>query len=240
MKTQEFEHTAQGKNFINYLAYDDSISGKRPAVIVVHAFEGRIQMSCDYAEKLAALGYVGVAVDMYGDKKTADTLEGCMDLVKPLFENRKDVRERITAAYEAVKKLEMVDESNIAAMGFCFGGLVALDLARSGAPIKGAASFHGSLDAPEGLSEPEITSKILVLHGYDDPQVPLEKFIHFTTEMTDKKVDWQAILYGNTKHSFTDPDADKIGGEDFGRVYNALSTQRAWKAAQDFFNEIFD
>ena len=240
MQTQEFEHIVQGKKFIHYLAYNELIKTKRPAVMVVPAFEGRTNMSCEYAEKLAALGYVGVAIDMYGNKETATTLEGCLNLFKPLAENRGEVRKRITAAFTAIKQLNMVNENNIAIMGFCFGGMVALDLARSGTPIKGAVSFHGGLEAPQGLSEHTITAKVLALHGYDDPHIPPEKVINFANEMTKKNVDWQIVMYGHTKHSFTDPEAHKIAGEEFGRRYSASATKRSWKIAQDFFIEIFD
>lgn len=239
MKTQEFKHTVQGKEFINFLAYDESLQGKRPTVIVVHAFEGRNQFACDYAEKLAKLGFAGIAVDMYGDKQIATTLDECVGFVMPLINNRADVRERIVAAFDAVKQLDVVDDNKIAAMGFCFGGMTALDLARSGVNVKGVASFHGLLTAPKGLPASKIASKVLIMHGYDDPQVPPEQLLDFTQEMTKAKVDWQAIVYGNTQHAFTDPEADKIGGAKMGRVYNALTTERAWQATQTFFNEIF-
>ena len=150
MQTATITYQAGGAICKGYVAYEDTPE-KKPLVMVVHAFEGLNDLACDYADKLAKLGYVGFAIDMYGEGQTADTLEGCMEHAMALFTNRKLVRERIQNTYAFAKTLEQVDSDKIAAIGFCLGGLCCLDLARSGSDIKGVASFHGALVPPEDL-----------------------------------------------------------------------------------------
>ncbi|MDF1795624.1 MAG: dienelactone hydrolase family protein [Coxiellaceae bacterium] len=238
MFSQDLEYHDGDTRCIGHLAYDDSHDKARPCVLVVHAFEGRNQLACDYANKLAELGYVGIAVDMYGEGNVAHDLEGCMEYMMPLFQDRAALRARILAAFETAKGLDVVDSSNIGAMGFCFGGMTCLDLARSGADIKGVVSIHGVFAAPEGL-DCDIKAKVLALHGYQDPQVPPDQLAGFADEMTAQDVDWQVLFFGNAKHAFTDPDAAKIGAPEMGREYSATATARSWQYCQDFFSECF-
>lgn len=219
-----------------YYAYDDSIKGKRPAVLVVHDWSGKNAFACGKADKLAELGYVGFALDMYGKGKSGKTKEEKSALMQPLVQHRDKLLQRVLAAYQAVKTIDVVDTSRIGIIGFCFGGLCALDLARSGADIKGTVSFHGLLDAPDNMPKHPIKSRILALHGFDDPMVTPEKVMHFGEEMTAAKADWQLHMYGNTMHAFTNPEAND---RDFGTVYNKLADERSWISMKNFFAEVF-
>lgn len=236
MNTKTVTYQAGGVTCKGYLAYEDNAQ-KKPLVMVVHAFEGCNALAKEYAEKLAKLGYIGFAIDMYGDGIVCDTLDGCMEQAMKLFNDRALVRARMLDTLTYARSLEHVDPDKIAAMGFCLGGLCSLDLARAGADIKGVASFHGALVPPEGLEPHQIKAKILVMSGYDDPQIPPTQLETFMQEMKDADV--QFIFYNHTKHAFTDPNAAKIGPPEMGREYNALTTQRAWQACQDFLVEVF-
>lgn len=144
--------------------------------------------------------------------------------------------ERILSAFHTLKKIEQVDTHQIGAIGFCFGGLCVLDLARSGAEVTGVVSFHGLLSPPQMKSQHTIKAKVLALHGFDDPMVPPEQVLHFEQEMTKAKVDWQVHIYGSTKHAFTNPLAHD---EQLGTVYNERADARSWQTMKNFFSEIF-
>ncbi len=219
-----------------FFAFDDQVSGRRPAVLINHTWAGRDDFVAEKAKKLAALGYVGFAVDMYGKGVLGTNPEENMQLMQPFMADRTLLQQRMKAALAAVRLMPWVDDSNIAAIGFCFGGLCSLDLARTGADIKGAVSFHGLLTAPENTRGNAIKAKILALHGRDDPLVATEKMLAFEQEMTDAGVDWQLHTYGNTVHGFTNPLAnDPV----FGAVYQPDSDRRSWIAMQNFLSEIF-
>jgi len=239
MQENKFNYLQGDTSFKGYYAYDDNISGKRPAVIVFHSFEGCNDLAKEYARKFAELGYVGVAPDMYGEGKVETDLDGCMAELMPLFQDRGELQKRLKAAYSAVQALDVVDSDNIAAIGFCFGGLCSLDLARSGANVKGVVPIHGVWAVPENSSNEKITAKVLALHGYDDPQVPPDQLIAFAKEMDNAGVDWQVHYFSDTKHAFTDPDAAKIGPPDMGRVYSPVATQRSWEMMVNFMKEVF-
>lgn len=217
-----------------FYVYDDQHTGKRPAVLVAHDWSGKNEFACKKAEKLAELGYVGFALDMYGKGKLGSTKEEKSALMSPLAADRTLLQHRILAAFETVKSLEQVDSARIGAIGFCFGGLCVLDLARSGADVKGVVSFHGLLNAPDKVTGKKIKAKILALHGYDDPMVTHDNVIQFGNEMTQAHVDWQLHMYGNTMHAFTNPEANDPG---FGTVYNKIADVRSWEAMKDFFAE---
>lgn len=233
-------------NTVNYLdgdvrlegffAYDDAIEGKRPAVLISHAWGGRDQFVEQKALKLADLGYVGFALDMYGDGKTGSGPEENAQLMQPWLDDRSALQRRINAALYAVKLMPWVDESKIAAIGFCFGGLCVLDLARSGADICGVISFHGLLIPPANQSQSDIKAKVMVLHGYDDPMVPVEQVNALQQEFSSVGADWQVHIYGNTMHAFTNPNANDPG---FGTVYQPSADKRSWRTMAGFLSEIF-
>ncbi len=218
-----------------FFAFDDSLPSRRPAVLIAHAWGGRDGFVAEKARKLAGLGYLGFALDMYGKGVLGVSKEENAKLMQPFMDDRAKLQRRITAALNAVRQLTWVDAGKVAAMGFCFGGLCVLDLARTGADIKGVVSFHGLLDAPENTQGTKIKAKILALHGRDDPMVPLELVLDFQEEITRAGADWQFISYGDTLHAFTNPVAN---GPSFGTVYQADADRRSWQAMQNFFAEI--
>ncbi len=237
LKTQKMEYRDQDILLEGYCAYRDDGKGKKPAVMVAHDWTGRNEFACRKADQLAELGYVGFAIDMYGKGKLGQTKDEKIALMQPLMKNRHALQQRILAGFHALKKLDIVDASRIGAIGFCFGGLCVLDLARSGAEVKGVVSFHGLLHAPENIFPQAIHAKILVLHGYADPMVPPEQVIQFGNEMTQAQVDWQIDMYGNTMHAFTNPEAND---PEFGTVYSKQADTRSWLAMTEFFKEVFD
>lgn len=224
------------QELVGFLAYNESKNAPRPAVIVAHDWTGRNDFACQKASRLAELGYVGFALDMYGDAKLGTTNEEKMALMTPLASDRRLLQQRVRAAFEAVAVMPEVDTTRIAIIGFCFGGLCALDLARSGASIKGSVSFHGLLGQPDFQQTESIKAKVLALHGYEDPMVTPEQVMHFCDEMTQAKVDWQMHMYGHVQHAFTNPQAHD---EQLGLMYNAQAELRSWSAMTAFLEEIF-
>lgn len=218
-----------------YVAYPQT-SEPTPLVLIAPAWAGRDQFACQKAEDIAKLGYIGFALDMYGNGKIGKSPAENTELMSPFMHDRNLLRQRITAALNAAKNLNQVDKKRIAAMGFCFGGLCALDLARSGAEILGVVSFHGLLSAPQNLPNKKILAKVLALHGFDDPMGPPEQLLAFANEMTAAHVDWQIHAYGNTQHAFTNPQAHD---EKLGLIYDKLADARSWQAMKNFFAEIF-
>ncbi|MFA6162509.1 MAG: dienelactone hydrolase family protein [Methylobacter sp.] len=219
-----------------FFAFDDSISDRRPAVLINHAWGGRDDFVAEKAKKLAALGYFGFAVDMYGKGVLGSSPEENAKLMRPLMADRAMLQQRMKAALYAVRLLPWVDDSKIAAIGFCFGGLCALDLARTGADLKGVVSFHGLLDAPDNTQGNAVKAKVLALHGHDDPMVSAEQVFAFEQEMTKAGADWQLHTYGNTMHAFTNPVANDPA---FGTVYQSDADRRSWIAMENFLTEIF-
>jgi dienelactone hydrolase len=219
-----------------YLAFDDRIEEPRPVVLVAHDWSGRNEFACKKAEQLAKMGYVGFALDMYGQGRTGDTKEEKLALMEPMMADRRLLRARILAAFDAACELPEVAPSCVAAIGFCFGGLCVLDLARSGVAMKGAVSFHGLLNQPQEVSKHPIQSKILALHGYDDPMVTPDMVNSFAQEMTQAKVDWQIYMYGHTKHAFTNPLVHDAAS---GLIYNPQAERRAMQAMVYFLDELF-
>ena len=218
-----------------FFAFDDSLSGRRPAVLINHAWGGRDDFVAEKAKKLAALGYVGFAVDMYGKGVLGSDAEENAKLMQPFIQDRQLLLKRMQAALYAVKLMPWVDDSKVAAIGFCFGGLCSLDLARAGVDLKGVVSFHGLLGAPDDYSHP-IKAKILALHGHDDPMVSVEQVIAFEQEMTKAGADWQLHTFGNTQHAFTNPLAKN---PDFGTVYQPEADKRSWVLLEAFLAEVF-
>ncbi|MEE9451464.1 MAG: dienelactone hydrolase family protein [Gammaproteobacteria bacterium] len=235
MHNEAIEYQANGVNLKGHIAYDPNQSGKRPAVLVVHDWSGCSEFAQQAAQRIAQLGYIGFAVDMYGEGKIVSSIDEKMELMQPLLDDRPQLLSRMQAALQTITGFEQTDTNKIASMGFCFGGLCSLDLARSGADIIGAVSFHGALTPPPA-DNAEIKAKILVLHGYDDPMIHPTQVTAFIDEMKQAKTDWQVHNYGNTQHAFTNPQANM---PDMGIIYNPLSAQRSWQSMENFFTEIF-
>ncbi|HVE45095.1 MAG TPA: dienelactone hydrolase family protein [Gammaproteobacteria bacterium] len=213
---------------------DCNAANKKPAILVAHDWSGRNAFAMQKAKALAELGYVGFALDMYGKGILGQSKEEKSSLIQPFMQDRQALQQRILAAFEAVKQLPGVDATRIAAIGFCFGGLCVLDLARSGADVRGVVSFHGLLQAPHDVAQPPIKAAILALHGFLDPMATPEQAVAFGNEMTQREADWQLHAYGNTLHAFTNPEANDPS---FGTVYNKKSDHRSWQAMQSFLAE---
>ena len=234
MKTERIEYDDNGLTLEAHVAYPEG-EGKRPLVLVSHAWAGRDKFEDDKAEALAELGYVGFALDLYGKGVLGGSVEENTALMTPLLEDRALLRRRITVALNRACRLEGVDASRVGAIGFCFGGLCVLDLARSGADVKGVVSFHGLFNSAENLPNQPIKAKVLALHGQEDPMVPPEMVSALQKELSEAGVDWQVHAYGNTYHAFTNPQAND---PEMGTVYNADADRRSWIAMKNFFAEI--
>ncbi|MEM7254993.1 MAG: dienelactone hydrolase family protein [Pseudomonadota bacterium] len=237
IQTQTLDYTHNGDTLEAFVAWDDAVGEQRPGVMVCHAWAGRTGFEDNVACKLAERGYVGFAMDCYGKGIQGSGPEENTALMQPFLENRPLLQERLTSAMDTMRELSTVDGRRAAAIGYCFGGLGVIDLARTGLNFSGAVSFHGLFNRPGNTDGNQIKAKILALHGWDDPLVPPEEVIAFREEMTTAKVDWQLIGYGGTMHAFTDPDANR---PDIGGLYNADADRRSWLAMENFLTEIFD
>ena len=233
MKTEIVNYQATDIELKGYIAYPDE--EKAPLVLIAHTWAGKDNFVHERAEDLAALGYVGFAVDMYGNGKVGSGTEENQSLMAPLLSDRDVLKDRIISALHFGKSLPGVDPNKVAAIGYCLGGLVVLDLARSGENFQGVVSFHGLLMGSD-ISEKGIQTKILVLHGERDPMVPSDMVDAFQKEMTKAGADWQLHSYGGTYHAFTKPGSDD---PNLGTQYNKSAAERSWKSMQNFFDEIF-
>ncbi|HRI89658.1 MAG TPA: dienelactone hydrolase family protein [Candidatus Hydrogenedentes bacterium] len=219
-----------------YIAYDDASTEKRPGVLIVHSWTGVNKQSKATADELAKLGYVGFALDMYGkgvylaDPKDSAAKSGEMKANVPVL------RQRALAGLEVLRKFRLTDPGKLAAIGYCFGGTTALEIARSGEPIQGVVSFHGALGTKTPEDAKNIKCKVLALHGAIDPAVPAEEVAAFEKEMRDANVNWELVSYGGAVHSFTDPDANRPPVS----LYHEQSAKRSWIRMQQFFDEIFE
>lgn len=236
MTSQLIEYTAGDTLLEGYCAYPARVDSDRPAVLVAHDWTGRNDFAKKKADALAELGYIAFALDMFGKDVLGETKEEKLALIQPLLDDRPLLASRMLAALDTVKNLDNVDQKRIGAIGFCFGGLCVLDLARTGANISGVVSFHGLLGAPETQGAHMICAKVLVLHGYADPMAPPDQVLQFANEMDSKHANWQIDMYGNVLHAFTNPQANDPG---FGTVYNEQANTRSWVAMREFFKEVF-
>ena len=214
-----------------YLATDTAKQGKRPGVLVVHEWWGLNDYPRRRARMLAEMGYTALAVDMYGDGKVADNPTDAMALMNPVLADRKGAEARFRAAYELLGSQPSVDPDRIAAIGYCFGGAVVLHAARTGMPLRGVVSFHGSLGSFHTPAPGSVKAKILVCHGAADSLVPEAEVAAFKAEMDQAKADYKFIAYPNALHGFTNPDTDvvakKFGGFPVG--YDAEADRRSWQ-----------
>ena len=220
-----------------YLAYDESLKGARPGVLVIHEWTGIGDYVKSRAEQLAGLGYVAFAADIYGKGVRPQSAEQAGAEASKYRQNRQLMRERVRAGMEQLRSNKLVDPGRIAAIGYCFGGTVALELARSGADVAGVVSFHGNPDTPNLADAKNIKGKVLLLHGAADPFVSKEQIWKFQSEMDSANVDWQIVMYSDAVHGFTNP--DNIGDPSSGVAYNERADKRSWEDMKQFFGEIF-
>jgi dienelactone hydrolase len=220
-----------------YLAFDDAAKGKRPGVLVVHAWMGLDDNARKRADMLAGLGYVAFAADIYGKGVRPKTADEAGKLAGTYKSDRKLLRARVNAGYDVLVKTAKVDAAKTAAIGYCFGGTTVLELARSGTAVSGVVSFHGGLDSPAPADAKQIKAKVLVLHGAADPHEKPADFAAFQKELADAKVDWQLVEYGGAVHCFTDATAGTDTSK--GCAYDAVADARSWTAMKTFFDELF-
>ena len=222
-----------------FVAYDeDAVKNATPAVIIIHEWNGLGDYVKSRARQLAAMGYIAFCADIYGKEVRPKTREDSARISSIYKNDRQLLRRRANLALDEARKIKFVDPKRIAVMGYCFGGGAALELARSGAELAGAVSFHGNLDTKTPEDAKNIKGKILVLHGADDPSVPPAQVAAFKKEMDDARVDWHMVSYGGAVHAFT----NLASGSDASRgaAYNEKADKRSFEALKVFLKEIFE
>lgn len=236
MRSEAFEYHLGSDLFEGFLlTHDDGQT--RPGLMIFHTWSGLGPFEKDKAELVASWGYNVLAVDLYGKGRRGTTVDESRQLMGELTEDRGLLRRRLLAALSAFQGVSGVDGNKIAAIGFCFGGLCALDLARSGAAVQGVISVHGLfVPPPPSVANGLIKAKVLALHGYEDPMVPPEHLTALATELSNAGVDWQVHAYGLTYHAFTNPAANDAEG---GKMFNPVANQRAWQSMENFLHELF-
>jgi len=240
LETKTIEYTANGVAMKGYLAYEKHSDAKRPGVLVVHEWWGHNDYARRRAEMLAELGFVALAVDMYGDGKNAGHPDDAGKFAGEVSKNMPVMRARFLAALEVLKTDPHVDHANIAAIGYCFGGSVVLNMARAGVDLKGVVSFHGSLGTSTPAEKGKVKAKVLVCNGAEDKFISDEDIKKFKEEMESARVSYKFTSYEGAIHSFTNPAASEIGKK-FGLAvaYKAAADKKSWTDMQEFFNEIF-
>jgi len=236
---QEVVYTSDSTTLKGFLAYDNNIKGKRPGVLVVHEWWGLNDYARKRTRMLAELGYTALALDMYGDGKTANHPEDAQKFAGAIFSNVKMGEDRFLAAYSFLKRQETVEPNNIAAVGYCFGGAVVLHMARIGTDLKAVASFHGGIQAITPAEEGRVKAFVLVCNGADDPFTTQEQIDAFKKEMDSAKVQYEFVNYEGAVHSFTSPSADSLGRKfNMPLAYNEKADKESWQEMQKVFNKV--
>lgn len=218
-----------------FLAYDDAAKDRQPGVLVVHEWWGLNDFAKRQATRLAELGYVAFAVDMYGKGKVTDNADQAGKWAGEVRRDEKTWRGRVIAGYEVLANHKRVDNRRIAAIGYCFGGSTCLQLAYSGTNVAGVVSFHGSL-MPPGDDDAMIKGRILICHGDADPLVPEEQVRRCEEGLKKAKADYKLIRYASAQHSFTNPNAGKAGID--GVKYDEAADRKSWEDMQEFFKDV--
>lgn len=228
-----------GEMFTGYLAYDDALAGKRPGVLVVHEWWGHNAYARHRADMLAALGYTAFALDMYGTGQQADHPKDAMAFMQALTSDSAKLNGRFTAGLNQLKSADTTDSQHIAAIGYCMGGGIALNMARSGADLAGVAVFHGGLNGTTAVKKGDIKGEILVMMGEADPFIPQQQVAAFQAEMNAADVKYQLITYPGAKHSFTNPEADIFAAKfDMPVAYDRAADVDSWQHMQAFLARV--
>jgi dienelactone hydrolase len=237
---KEVSYKAGGTTLKGYIAYDDAVPGKRPGVLVVHEWWGHNEYARMRARMLAAQGYTALAVDMYGDGKQAHHPDDAGKFAGEVSKNAKLAKARFDAALKLIRKHKTVDAGNIAAIGYCFGGSVVLNMARMGKPLKAVLSFHGGLGTESPAEAGKVKARIASFTGEDDPMIPAAQVAVFRQEMDKAGVSYIAVTYPGARHAFTNPDADKYGQEfKLPLAYNAAADKASWEEGLAFLADAF-
>lgn len=237
IQTRRVEYEDAGDVLDGLIAWDDAAQTPRPGVLIAHAWAGRSEFEDRKAEQIAELGYVGFALDLYGKGKRGSTKEENSALMQPFLDDRGLLQQRLLVSLNTLRSQDEVESSKVAAIGYCFGGLCALDIARTGEELAGVVSLHGLFGSPGNTAGNTIAAKVLALHGWDDPMAKPDTVLALAKEMSSMGADWQLHAFGNTMHAFTNPEAND---PDFGTVYSPDADRRSWQAMSNFLAELFD
>jgi dienelactone hydrolase len=238
--TEEITYEVNGEPFTGFLAFDSNNGDKRPGVLIVHEWWGHNDYVRSRAIQLAEMGYVALALDMYGAGKVADHPDNAKAFMQAAFANPEALKARFVSARELLAKQDVTETENIAAIGYCFGGAVVLNMARAGVDLDGVASFHGSLATASPAAPGSVSAKVLVLNGGADPLVPIEQVDAFKAEMTAAGVDYEFVNYPDALHAFTNPGATEKG-EQFGMplAYDEQADSDSWLRLEKFLAELW-
>lgn len=237
---KEITYADHGVKLKGYLAYDNAIKGKRPGILVVHEWWGLNDYARKRARMLAGMGYTALALDMYGNGKTASHPDDAGKFAAEVNNNMPVEKSRFEAAMKLLEANKTVAKGQIAAIGYCFGGGVVLNMARLGEPLKAVASFHGALPTDTPAKPGVVKAKVAVFTGADDPMAPKKVVDAFVEEMKNAGVDYTLTVYPGAKHSFTNPDADRLGKEfNLPLAYNAAADRDSWKRLEELLTSVF-
>lgn len=238
LQTEILIYQADGLTMRSHLYFDDATRGPRPGVLIFPTAFGISDHERARGERLAALGYTALACDLHGDGIQVEKLAEALGMLSGLREDASRSRARAQGGLTALAARAECDATKVSAIGFCFGGTMALELARSGADLRGVVGFHSGLATKHPEDAKRVRGKILVCIGADDPSIPLEQRAAFEHEMRAAKIDWRMHLYGGVVHGFTNIHADKLGRPEMAR-YDAGADSRSWQEMQAFMQEVF-
>ncbi len=239
IQKEDVEYRSQGVLLKGYLAYDETLQGKRPGILVVHEWWGHNEYARRRADMLAELGYTALAVDMYGEGKQAAHPDEAGKFATAIMENMNIAEARFKAALDILREHRTVDHERIAAIGYCFGGSIVLQMARNGMDLDGVVSFHGGLSTSSPAEQGKVKSRILVLHGGDDQLISPEQIARFRDEMIQPGIDFKFISYEGAQHSFTNPAADTYAKKfNIPVGYDPEGDRKSWEEMKNFLKEI--
>jgi len=237
---REVSYSANGTTLKGYVAYDDALKGMRPGILVVHEWWGLNDYARKRARMFAEQGYTALALDMYGNGKQAHHPDDAQKFSSEVSKNEKLAKARFDAALSLLKSESNVDVGNIAAVGYCFGGTVSLNMARMGEPLKAVLSFHGGLGTDHPAEPGMVKARLASFTGEDDPFIPAKQVQAFREEMDKAGATYKVVTYPGAKHAFTNPEADKYG-QDFKLplAYNSAADKASWTEGLAFLADAF-